>query len=103
MVGNKALLIPAGGWRPMTDEKNEMKDEILTFKVSGEEAAMIRRTAAKEGVSVSHHIRTAVLYASYVEGDPVALRVFKEGVSKAVKELFTRVSAIQPKRGKARS
>ena len=87
----------------MTAEKKEMKDEILTFKVSGEEAAMIRRTAAKEGVSVSQHIRTAVLYASFVEGDPVALRVFKEGVSRAVKELFTRVSAIQPKRVKGRA
>ena len=87
----------------MTDEKNEMKDEILTFKVSGEEAAMIRRTAAKEGGSVSQHIRTAVLYASYVEGDPVALRVFKEGVSKAVKEFFTKVTGIQPKKVRGRS
>ena len=84
----------------MTEEKKEMKDEILTFKVSGEEAAMIRRTAAKEGVSVSQHIRTAVLYASYAQGDPDAVRIFKENVSKAVKEFFTKVTGIQPKRVK---
>ena len=84
-------------------EKKDMKDEILTFKVSAEEAAMIRRTATKEGVTLSQHIRTAVLYASYAQGDPDAVRIFKENVSKAVKEFFTKVTGIQPKKVRGRS
>ena len=83
-------------------EKREMKDEILTFKVSGEEAEMIRKSAARQGVTVSHHIRTAVLYANFLEGDPVAARVFKEGVMSATKEFIERVTTI-PKRSKART
>jgi hypothetical protein len=82
-------------------EKKEMKDEILTFKVTAEEAEMIRNAAAREGVSVSQHIRTAVLYASFVEGDPLAVRIFKDGVTKAVKEFVGKVTSIQPKRNRS--
>ena len=84
-------------------EKKEIKDEILTFKVTGEEAAMIRRAAAKEGVSVSQHIRTAVLYQSFLEGDPVAVQIFKDGVAKAVKDFVAKVTNMPAKRAKARS
>lgn len=84
-------------------EKKEMKDEILTFKVSGEEAAMIRRAAKKDGVSVSQHIRTCVLYISWAEGDPVAKKMFREGVKKALDEFIGKVTGIQPKKVKARS
>jgi hypothetical protein len=87
----------------MMDEKREMKDEILTFKVSGEEAEMIRKAAAKDGVSVSQHIRTCVLYVSFKQGDPVAVRVFTGGVNKAVKEFIEKVTRIQTKGAKARS
>ena len=37
----------------------EMKGEILTFKVSEEEAEMIRKAAKEEGLSVSRYIRPA--------------------------------------------
>lgn len=83
-------------------EKKEMKDEILTFKVTAEEAEMIRRAAAKDGVTVSQHIRTAVMYASFLEGDPVAARLFKEGVLKAATEFINKVTTI-PKRSKGKS
>jgi hypothetical protein len=82
--------------------KKEMKDEILTFKVTAEEAEMIRNAAAREGVTVSQHIRTAILYGSFLEGDPVAVRIFKEGVVKATKEFVNRVTAL-PRRAKARA
>lgn len=85
------------------DEKREMKDEILTFKVSGEEADMIRKAAARDGVSVSQHIRTCVLYVSFKQGDPVAVRVFTDGVNKAVKDFISKVTRIQTKGAKAKS
>src|SRR3972149_2578677 len=64
----------------------EMKDEIITFKVSGEEAAMIRKAAADEKMTVSRYIRACVLRDRGLSGDPVALRVlfgsFKDRLKK---------------------
>ncbi len=66
----------------------EMKDEIITFKVSGEEAAMIRKAAAAERLSVSRYIRSCVLRDRGLSGDPVALRIIFDNFKEMMRGLF---------------
>ena len=66
----------------------EMKDEIITFKVSGEEAAMIRKAAKEEGMSVSRYIRACVLRDRGLSGDPVALRIMFDNFKNMMRDLF---------------
>ncbi len=66
----------------------EMKDEIITFKVSGEEAAMIRRAAKTEKMSVSRYIRACVLRDRGLSGDPVALRIIFENFKEMMRGVF---------------
>ena len=66
----------------------EMKDEIITFKVSGEEAVMIRKAAKEEGMSVSRYIRACVLRDRGLSGDPVALRIMFDNFKNMMRDLF---------------
>ena len=66
----------------------EMKDEIITFKVSGEEAAMIRKAAKEEGMTVSRYIRACVLRDRGLSGDPVALRIMFDNFKNMMRDLF---------------
>ena len=66
----------------------EMKDEIITFKVSGEEAAMIRKAAADEKMTVSRYIRACVLRDRGLSGDPVALRVMFDNFKDMMRDMF---------------
>ena len=66
----------------------EMKDEIITFKVSGEEAVMIRKAAKEEGMTVSRYIRACVLRDRGLSGDPVALRIMFDNFKNMMRDLF---------------
>ena len=66
----------------------EMKGEILTFKVSEEEAAMIRRAAKEEGLSVSRYIRACTLRDRALSGDPVALRIIFDNFKEMMRDIF---------------
>jgi hypothetical protein len=66
----------------------EMKDEIITFKVSGEEAAMIRKAAEEEGMTVSRYIRACVIRDRGLSGDPVALRVMFDNFKDMMRDMF---------------
>src|SRR3989337_2942225 len=66
----------------------EMKDEIITFKVSGEEAAMIRKAAKEEGMTISRYIRACVLRDRGLSGDPVALRIMFDNFKNMMRDLF---------------
>jgi hypothetical protein len=66
----------------------EMKGEILTFKVSEEEAAMIRKAAKEEGLSVSRYIRACTLRDRALSGDPVALRIIFDNFKEMMRDLF---------------
>jgi hypothetical protein len=66
----------------------EMKDEIITFKVSGEEAEMIRKAAREEKMSVSRYIRSCILRDRGLSGDPVALRYIFDNFKEMMREVF---------------
>ena len=66
----------------------EMKDEIITFKVSGQEAAMIRNAAKEEGMKVSRYIRACVLRDRGLSGDPVALRIIFDNFKEMMRDVF---------------
>ena len=66
----------------------EMKGVILTFKVSEEEAAMIRNAAKEEGLSVSRYIRACTLRDRALSGDPVALRIIFDNFKEMMRDLF---------------
>ena len=66
----------------------EMKDEIITFKVSGEEAAMIRKAAEEEGMTISRYIRSCVLRDRGLSGDPVALRMIFDNFKEMMRDVF---------------
>jgi hypothetical protein len=66
----------------------EMKGVILTFKVSEEEAEMIRRAAKEEGMSVSRYIRACTLRDRALSGDPVALRIVFDNFKEMMRDLF---------------
>ena len=66
----------------------EMKGEILTFKVSEEEAEMIRKAAKEEGLSVSRYIRACTLRDRALSGDPVALRIIFDNFKEMMRDIF---------------
>jgi uncharacterized protein (DUF1778 family) len=66
----------------------EMKGVILTFKVSEEEAEMIRNAAKEEGLSVSRYIRACTLRDRALSGDPVALRIIFDNFKEMMRDLF---------------
>ena len=66
----------------------EMKDEIITFKVSEEEAAMIRKAAKEEGMTISRYIRACVLRDRGLSGDPVALRIMFDNFKEMMRDVF---------------
>jgi len=66
----------------------EMKGEIITFKVSEEEAEMIRKAAKEEGLSVSRYIRACTLRDRALSGDPVALRIIFDNFKEMMRDLF---------------
>jgi hypothetical protein len=66
----------------------EMKDEIITFKVSGQEAEMIRKAAKEEKMSVSRYIRSCVLRDRGLSGDPVALRIIFDNFKEMMRDVF---------------
>jgi hypothetical protein len=66
----------------------EMKGVILTFKVSDEEAEMIRKAAKEEGLSVSRYIRACTLRDRALSGDPVALRIIFDNFKEMMRDLF---------------
>ena len=66
----------------------EMKGVILTFKVSDEEAEMIRKAAKEEGLSVSRYIRACTLRDRVLSGDPVALRIIFDNFKEMMRDLF---------------
>ena len=66
----------------------EMKGVILTFKVSEEEAAMIRKAAKEEGLSVSRYIRACTLRDRGLSGDPVALRIIFDNFKEMMRDVF---------------
>jgi hypothetical protein len=66
----------------------EMKGVILTFKVSEEEAEMIRKAAEEEGMSVSRYIRACILRDRGLSGDPVALRIFFDNFKEMMRDVF---------------
>lgn len=66
----------------------EMKDEIITFKVSGEEAAMIRKAAEEEGMTVSRYIRSCILRDRGLSADPIALRMIFDNFKEMMRDVF---------------
>jgi hypothetical protein len=66
----------------------EMKGEILTFKVSEEEAEMIRKAAKEEKMSVSRYLRACVIRDRALSGDPVALRVIFDNFKEMMRDVF---------------
>ena len=66
----------------------EMKGEIITFKVSEEEAEMIRKAAKEEGMSVSRYLRACVLRDRGLSGDPVALRIVFDNFKEMMRDVF---------------
>ena len=66
----------------------EMKGVILTFKVSEEEAEMIRKAAKEEGLSVSRYIRACTLRDRGLSGDPVALRIIFDNFKEMMRDIF---------------
>ncbi len=66
----------------------EMKGVILTFKVSEEEAEMIRKAAKEEGLSVSRYIRACILRDRGLSGDPVALRIMFDNFKEMMRDIF---------------
>jgi len=66
----------------------EMKDEIITFKVSGDEAAMIRKAAKEEKMTVSRYIRACVIRDRGLSGDPVALRIIFDNFKEMMRDVF---------------
>jgi len=65
-----------------------MKGEIITFKVSEEEAEMIRKAAKEEGMSVSRYLRACVLRDRGLSGDPVALRIVFDNFKEMMRDVF---------------
>jgi AAA+ superfamily predicted ATPase len=66
----------------------EMKGVILTFKVSEEEAEMIRKAAKEEGMSVSRYLRACVIRDRGLSGDPVALKIVFDNFKEAMRDVF---------------
>ena len=66
----------------------EMKGEIITFKVSEEEAEMIRKAAKEEGMSVSRYLRACVLRDRGLSGDPVALKIIFDNFKEMMRDVF---------------
>lgn len=66
----------------------EMKGEILTFKVSEEEAEMIRKAAKEEKMSVSRYLRACVIRDRGLSGDPVALRIIFDNFKEMMRDVF---------------
>lgn len=66
----------------------EMKGVILTFKVSEEEAEMVRKAAKEEGLSVSRYIRACILRDRGLSGDPVALRIIFDNFKEMMRDIF---------------
>jgi len=66
----------------------EMKGVILTFKVSEEEAEMVRKAAKEEGLSVSRYIRACILRDRGLSGDPVALRIMFDNFKEMMRDIF---------------
>jgi AAA+ superfamily predicted ATPase len=66
----------------------DMKGEIITFKVSEEEAEMIRKAAKEEGMSVSRYLRACVLRDRGLSGDPVALKIVFDNFKETMRDVF---------------
>lgn len=64
------------------------RTEIIQVRVTPEEAAMVKRAAAKEGQTVSEYIRSCIVTVRGIEGDPVAWAVIRKNVQQAVEGLF---------------
>lgn len=61
------------------------RDQIVTFKVSGEELEMLKRGAESEGMTQSEYCRACLIRDRFRERDPIAIKIFKENVSTFVK------------------
>jgi hypothetical protein len=69
------------------DEMGETREHVMNFKVSTEEMEMIRRGAAKEGMTPSEYCRTCIYWDRTIEGDEYAVKKFKENISNFVKSV----------------
>jgi len=66
----------------------ERKGEIITFKVSDDEAKMIKEAAKSDGLSVSRYIRACVLRDRGLSGDSVALRIIFDNFKEMMRDVF---------------
>lgn len=75
------------------------RKEIITFKVSSREKALIEKYAEREGCSVSDCIRTAtfmdMVLGGYIEGIKYVGSVLAHELSKSLRSKFQRLETVK--------
>lgn len=69
-----------------------MRNRQINFAVTEAEQVMIEKAARAAGQTVSTFVRSCVIADRGLAGDPVALAVIRENVSKALSEFFQPVA-----------
>ena len=71
-------------------EENAVKTQVMQFRVSDEEKALIEKCAKKAGRSVSDYIRVSMLMEMVIDGEPSAFKILLKslgaGAMEAIKE-----------------
>ena len=62
-----------------------VRDKVVTFKVSEDELEMIKRGAESENMSQSDYCRSCVVRDRLIEGDPTAIKIVKGNIAAYVK------------------
>jgi hypothetical protein len=52
-----------------------MKTQMMQFRVTDEEKALIEKCAAKAGMTVTEYIRASMLMEMIIDGEPKALKI----------------------------
>lgn len=71
-----------------------MKTQMMQFRVTDEEKALIERCAAKAGMTVSEYIRAGMLMEMMIEGEVQAMKIIGRTLGvKAMDALRRRLKA----------
>lgn len=71
------------------------RTELMQFKVSPEERALIEKCAKKEKMTVSEYVRASLLMEMVLDGELQALKIVAATIGKrAVKGLYKRADQI---------
>lgn len=72
-----------------------VKSELLQFKVTPEERALIEKCAKKQDMTVSEYVRASLLMEMVLDGEVAALRIVAASVGRqAVKALQKRAAKL---------